>query len=115
MGKPLDNYLRRERRRLGLSQETFAYLIGCRNGSKISRYERFRRVPNLRTAFACAIVLHAPVQELFAGIYEDARQNVTVRAHLLEREMIENDGHKALRTVRTPRQIIAERKEGETV
>lgn len=66
----LPHYLRTHRRRSGLSERQVAYLLGCASGSKVSRYERFARLPDLRTLLAYEIIFHAPAQELLAGFYD---------------------------------------------
>src|SRR2546429_9576493 len=63
----LENYLRTYRKRSGLTQREVAFLVGCRNGAQVSRYEKRRRLPPLRTALACEAAFGVPVAELFAG------------------------------------------------
>lgn len=79
----LPNYLRMHRNRHGLSQADVAFLLGCRHGSKVSRYERFVRRPSLQKAFACELICGIPARELFAGIYDPVRQKTLKRAKLL--------------------------------
>lgn len=76
----LQNYLRTHRRRLGLSQEDVAILLGSASGTKISRYENFGRMPEAFTVFAFEIVFNQPARELFAGSYDDIRAAVQMRA-----------------------------------
>jgi transcriptional regulator with XRE-family HTH domain len=85
--QPLPNYLRAHRKRLGLSQDDLAHLLGSRSGTKVSRYERFRRHPNLATVFACEVIVHVPAHQLFAGLYITAERNVRRRAEALLREL----------------------------
>jgi transcriptional regulator with XRE-family HTH domain len=80
----LPNYLRAHRKRLGLSQNEVAFLLGCRGGSKPSRYENFCRVPALRTALALAVILQVSVQELFSGEYQRVMKAVCRQAQRLE-------------------------------
>jgi hypothetical protein len=47
--RKLPNYLRTYRRRACLSQDEVAYVLGCRSGSKISRYENCSRLPTPET------------------------------------------------------------------
>lgn len=82
----LPNYLRAARKRLALSQDDVAFLLGAESGAKVSRYERFAREPGLRTALACEALFHTPVSELFAGLYQTAEQEVAARARLLARK-----------------------------
>src|SRR5262245_24848464 len=77
------NYLRSNRKRLSLSQDEVAFLLGARTGAKISRYEHFVRVPSLETALACEVVFQRSVSELFGGLYQQAEKNVARRAKTL--------------------------------
>src|SRR5207244_12576941 len=75
----LENYLRTYRKRSGLTQREVAFLVGCRNGAQVSRYEKRRRLPPLRTALACEAAFAVPVSELFAGLRDAAGQAVGER------------------------------------
>ena len=79
----LENYLRSARKRAGLSQAEVAYLLGCRSGTKVSRYERFARRPSLETTFAYEVVFGVPAAELLAGIFQEARRHTVRRARRL--------------------------------
>lgn len=83
MSKKLPNYLRTHRRRMGLTQKQVAFLLGIRSVARISRYERFHKLPDLRTALGFEAVFHAPVRELFAGPYEEVEHETERRAQLL--------------------------------
>jgi transcriptional regulator with XRE-family HTH domain len=76
----LPNYLRKHRKRLGLSQNEVAFLLGAGSGAKACRYERFSREPGFRTALACEAVFQRPIRELFAGLYEEIEREVAGRA-----------------------------------
>lgn len=78
--KPLPNYLRMYRKRMGLTQSDLTYLLGRAHRSKISRYERGVRIPTLRTIIALEIVFGAPMEKLFAGIYGEVRNAIGPRA-----------------------------------
>jgi len=83
----LENYLRMYRKRSGLSQDEFAYLLGGKSGTIASRYERFKRTPSLETALACEAIYGIPVKELFAGVSARAERLVRRRAHLLKKRL----------------------------
>jgi transcriptional regulator with XRE-family HTH domain len=83
----LNNYLRTYRKRAGFSQDDMAFLLGCRRGPKVSRYECFQRSPALPTAFAFEVIFRVPTRELFAGIYEQARRTAIRRARVLHRRL----------------------------
>jgi len=87
MTAKLPNYLRTFRKRSYLSQDEVAFLLGCTNGSKVSRYENFARTPTLETACRYAVLLGAPGRRLFAGIFQKAEKDVSRRAQLLARKL----------------------------
>jgi transcriptional regulator with XRE-family HTH domain len=82
--KRLPNYLRVYRKRLGLSQNEVAFLLGWRDASQPSRYEHFARLPTLRTAFALAVIFRVSVHELFSGEYQKVENAVCRQAQRLE-------------------------------
>lgn len=79
----LPNYLLSDRKRLALSQEEVAFLLGKRGGDKVSRYERFARTPSLETALAFEAIFRRPASELFGGLYQKVQQEVAARAKTL--------------------------------
>lgn len=83
MSSRLPNYLRSSRKRLGLSQEEVAFLLGATNGAKVCRYERFSRRPSLETALACEVIFRTPARELFSGLYQRVNREVSERAKVL--------------------------------
>ena len=83
----LANYLRAYRKRTGLSQGEVAFLLGCKNGNQVSRYERRKHMPPLRTALAFQAALGTPLSELYAGTYESVSKQVAVRAQSLSVEL----------------------------
>ena len=85
--RKLPNYLRTYRMRAGLTQDEMAFLLGCRSGAKVSRYEHFTRQPNLKTVFAYQIIFHAPADKLFPGIYHEIEDITSERAKLLAHKL----------------------------
>lgn len=94
MSRKLQNYVRSYRRRSGLTQSELAFLLGCQDESKVSRYERFARVPTLDTAFAYEAVFGASTRELFAGVYEQKRATIQVRAKVLAQRLAQGKSDK---------------------
>jgi transcriptional regulator with XRE-family HTH domain len=80
----LPNYIRVHRKRLGLSQNEVAFLLGWRNASHPYRYEHFSRMPTLRTALALAVIFRVPVQELFSGEYQEVEKAVCRQSQRLK-------------------------------
>src|SRR5262245_59121851 len=87
MAHRLQNYLRTYRKRSGFSQDEVGFLLGCQNGTKVSRYERFARKPNLETLLAYEVVFGAPTKELLAGVYQKVEKKVSRQAQLLTRKL----------------------------
>ncbi|HQU07582.1 MAG TPA: helix-turn-helix transcriptional regulator [Candidatus Paceibacterota bacterium] len=86
------NYIRAYRKRAGLSQDELALLLGCRSGTKVSRYERHARTPTLETALACQAIFGVPVHELFPGMYREVEQVTHARAQTLARQLRSTPG-----------------------
>jgi transcriptional regulator with XRE-family HTH domain len=78
---------RTNRKRLDLSQDDIAFLLGTQSGAKVCRYEKFARGPSLETALACEAIFQKPVSELFAGLYEQIAEKVGERAKALAYRM----------------------------
>lgn len=89
--RKLTNYVRTYRKRLGFSQDEVAYLLDCKSGAKISRYEHFRREPTLRTALAYEVIFQTPVRELFAGIYETVERQTLKQIRSLSEKLNASD------------------------
>lgn len=83
--KKLSNYLRANRKRLGLSQEEVAFLLGSESGAKVCRYEQLVRDPGLETALAFEAVFQKSVSELFPGLWRKISEEVALRAKTLAR------------------------------
>jgi len=99
------NYLRSNRKRLALSQEEVAFLLGTQSGAKICRYERFAREPSLQTALAFEAIFQRPTSELFGGLYQKVQQEVAARAKTLTNKV---DREKPNRWTAHRRQILAD-------
>ncbi len=86
-GRSLPHYIRTHRKRAGLSQKDLAYLLGCKTGAKVSRYERFLRMPTLRSAIACSTICNVQIEHLFAGLYDELVDDIRTSAgELLARQ-----------------------------
>lgn len=80
---PLTNYLRKHRKRLGLSQDEVAFLLGTQSGTRVCRNERFVREPSLETALAYEVIFQQPIRELFRGLFRKIEKEVAARAGAL--------------------------------
>lgn len=100
MASRLPNYLKTYRKRAGLSQDEVAFLLGCRSGAKVSRYERLARQPTLETAFACEAVFGVPTRELFAGVFQKVEAQIQKRARVLAARLEREQPDRAIRRKR---------------
>jgi transcriptional regulator with XRE-family HTH domain len=69
MDRRLISYIRPLRRRWGLTQAEFAFLIGTKSHVAVSRIEARKAYPSLAEAIACSIVFDTPPLELFPELY----------------------------------------------
>ena len=82
----LTNYLRTNRKRLDLTQEEVAFMLGFKGedkGIKVCRDENFAREPSLQMALAYEAIYGRPVRELFAGLFQAIERQVAERAKVL--------------------------------
>lgn len=61
-------------------QEDIAFLLGFKDSSSVSRFERLTREPDIRTAFACEYILDASTSQLFAPLFNEVKGVVAARA-----------------------------------
>lgn len=83
----LVNYLKRYRRISGLSQREVAFLLGCKHDNQISRYEKRRQSPPLRTALALESVFRVPLSDLYAGLKDSVETETEKRLRKLDKEL----------------------------
>ncbi len=94
----LSNYLRSNRKRLTLTQEEVAFLLGVKGadrGVKVCRDEQLAREPSLESALAYEVIYQKPVRELFAGMYERIEQEVAAKAKILGYRKDRTSGERA--------------------
>jgi transcriptional regulator with XRE-family HTH domain len=87
------------RRRSGLSQEDVSLLLGLVSAASVSRHERSRKVPCLKTALAYELICGVTVRALFLG-----------EAHRLEREICKRAASLQYKWERLPRSRNIDRK-----
>ena len=100
----LPNYLRANRKRLALSQDEVAFLLGAQSGTQACRHERFVRAPSLETALAYEVIFKRSVSELFGGLYQKVEGEVAERAKML----IDRKDRKANRQSARKREALTE-------
>src|SRR2546422_3777410 len=87
MSRRLDNYLRTYRKHAGFSQKEMAFLLGCREESKVSRYERRIRHPSFETSVAFRKIFDVSIDDLFAGTVQKVEKNTVKQAQLLAQKL----------------------------
>jgi transcriptional regulator with XRE-family HTH domain len=83
MEKRRISYVRPLRRRWGLTQAEFAFLIGTRTHAAVSRIEALKAYPSLAQAIASSIVFDTPLLELFPELYGKVYEFVLKQAEEL--------------------------------
>jgi transcriptional regulator with XRE-family HTH domain len=82
------NYLKTCRNKSGLSQREMGKLLSYGDPrGQVSRHERSRSIPSLRTALAYELIFHMPVSTIFAGIYGSLEEEVEDKLQQLEVEL----------------------------
>ena len=87
MDRRLISYLRPLRRRWGLTQAEFAFLIGTKTHVTVSRIESLKAYPSLAEAIACSIVFDTPPWELFPELYSSVYELVLTQADELYQKL----------------------------
>jgi transcriptional regulator with XRE-family HTH domain len=73
------------RKRMQLSQKDVALILGLKNVSVLSHYERGTSRPSLERALGLEIVYRVPVAFLFPEIYEGIRAKIRSRESRMSR------------------------------
>jgi transcriptional regulator with XRE-family HTH domain len=64
------------RKRMGFTQKHVARLLGHRDTSMVSHYERGRSLPPLLVALALEIIYRVPVAFLFPSVYDELKRQI---------------------------------------
>ena len=65
------------------SQKQVSWLLGHRDTSMLSRYERGRSFPPLVTSLRLEIIYRVPVAFLFPALYKDLKQQIRGQEELM--------------------------------
>ena len=84
MASRLPSYLKAYRKKSGLSQEDIGLLLGHSNSVAVSRFERYERLPHLRTAAAFRLLFGVPIDDLFPACFDAAASEIDERLNVLE-------------------------------
>ena len=91
MASRIQNYLRTQRRRWGLTQDELAELLGCQSGTQISRIERGKRRPCTEVIVACEVLFGLPSRKLYPGLYAEVEEALLRRAAVLFERLEKED------------------------
>lgn len=61
---------------MGFTQKYVANLLGHRDGSMVSHYERGRALPPLVVALSLEIIYRVPVAFLFPAMYDELKREI---------------------------------------
>ena len=64
------------RKRMGFTQRQVARILGYRDTSMVSHYERGRSLPPLMVALGFEIIFRVPVAFLFPTLYDELKRQV---------------------------------------
>lgn len=70
------NNLWQARKRAGLERKQVAFLLSKKSTDEISRYERGKYLPNLKTALKLEIIYQLPIRLLFQDLSEQLRTEI---------------------------------------
>lgn len=71
------------RKRMGFSQKRVAQLLGYKDTSTVSRFERGFSLPPLLTALRLGIILRTPVEHLWEDLYMEMRKEIREQEEIL--------------------------------
>jgi transcriptional regulator with XRE-family HTH domain len=64
------------RRRMKFSQRQVTHLLGHKDTSAWSDYERGARLPSLTNALRLGVILRVPIEFLFGALYDELRDQI---------------------------------------
>ena len=92
MADQLINYLRAQRKRVGLTQRELASILGYSTHDSVSGHERFCSLPPLIMAFAYAAVFQASVADLFPGLQQSVESAIEKQIAEFEAKLLKQKG-----------------------
>ena len=113
MSNTISSYLRTYRKRSGLTQSEVAFLLGARDGTKVSRYERLSRRPNLQTTIGLQAIFGLATKEILPRLFMAVERRVFERADLLSRLLRKlPDSRRTRRKLAFLSELISQRESG---
>lgn len=89
----LDNYIRTERMRSGLSAREAGTILGYGHGVPVSRHERSKHIPPLLIAFGYAQLYKKSLPDLFPGLHEAVAKTIEGRIAAFEVNLLQQKAH----------------------
>lgn len=83
--------LRRYRKERGLRQKDVAKLLGIKNTTAISRWEKGENLPSLINAIKLSVVYHVLIDSLFIDLVRELRQEIHTRQRSIHNNTTAND------------------------
>jgi len=82
--KQILNRLWKYRKERGLTQRDVAYILGIKNASQISHWERGDKIPGTRNILKLSALYQRLPNDLLWGLYEELREEVIARKKRLD-------------------------------
>ena len=101
------NYLRRERRSWALRQKDLAALLGVKSTTHVSRLERSKSLPSIRTAIALEVILGLPPERFLPGLYDLVEEDVMARAAKMHERLADRVDIRAVRRRKLCEEMLA--------
>ncbi|MBV8543912.1 MAG: helix-turn-helix transcriptional regulator [Acidobacteria bacterium] len=107
MSSSFSNQVKAYRRRLGFAQSDMAVLLGDRSTSRVSRYERGRRLPPLLIGLTYQAIFGVAGAELFPKEYAAVLRSVRDRAKTLASKSHPKNAARAAQRKRAINNLLA--------
>ena len=90
MAQDLPNYFKTYRKLHGMTQKEISHLLGYERGETVSRLERRRKEPTLRTVLAYKVLFNTSIEKLIPVLCQDIEEEVQIRL----KQFVSSDGIK---------------------
>ncbi len=83
----IENRIRRKREELGYKQSDLAFLLGHKNPSQVSRYEKGQILPDSENIFKLSYSLKTLPEWLYPGMTKKWKEEVAKREDILRKNL----------------------------
>jgi len=87
------NYLRRHRRKSGLSQRELGIVLGYADDGQVSRHERSKATPPTIALLAYSVVFRVGVPDLFPGLHAEVTRLIEGNLEEFEQTLQQRSGN----------------------